>query len=78
MTYKLEPGLSRIISPVVVIVPDGDRKEYDSGAEACEDFFDHSYRVDKIRAVDNKIEIILKESDAPNTSNWIGEEQTFF
>lgn len=59
MTYKLEPGLRRITSPVIIILPDRTRKGYGSGTEACEDTFDHSYRVAEIKAVDGIIEIIL-------------------
>ena len=78
MTYKLEPGLNRIISPVVIILPDGEKREYGSGVEACEDSFDHSYRVEEIRAVDGVIEIKLKLATTPDATNWTGEEQTFF
>lgn len=72
MTYKLEPGLSRIVSPVVVVLPDGDKKEYGSGADACADTFNYSYRVDEIQAVDNVIEIKLSEVDSLNS------DETFF
>lgn len=82
MTYKLEPGLRRIVSPVVIILPDGSRKKYDNGAQVCEDVFVRYYRVDEIRAVNGDgiglIEIKLKTLEAPVGSNWIGEEQTLF
>ena len=78
MTYKLEPGLNRIVSPVVVIPPDGIKREYNSGAEACEDTFNHCYRVNEIRAVDDHIEIKLILSNTPDATTCTGEEQTFF
>ena len=78
MTYKLEPGMDRIVSSVIIILPDGKRKEYGSGAEACEDTFDHSYRVDEIHAVDNRIEIKLKLLETSMSTNRTGEEQSFF
>lgn len=72
MAYKLDPGLSRIMSPVSLLFPDGEKRDYRNGSEACEDTFDHSYRVDEIRAVDNVIEIALSEVKSLN-----GDE-TFF
>ena len=44
---------------------------------ACSDSFEKRYLVEDIRAVENKIEIGLREAEVVNTS-WIGEEQTFF
>lgn len=78
MTYKLEPEIRKIVSPVVLTLPDGTKEKYESGSEACEKAFDHKYVVDEICAVDNVIEIKLELSNAPNAANWIGEEQTFF
>lgn len=78
MAYKLKPGLNRIVSPVIIILPDGKRIEYSSGTEACKGSFNHSYRVDEIRAMDSSIEIRRKLSEAPDAINWTGEEQTFF
>ena len=77
MTYKLEPGLSRITSPIVLIFPDGHREEYSSGTDVVEAVFDCRYRVSEIRAVENTVEIVLEEMVMPGV-NWAGEEQTFF
>ncbi len=68
MTYKLEPRLSCIVSPMV----DGERREYSSGVEACEDAFDHSYRVEEIQAVDGVIYIYLSVDDS------ISGDESFF
>lgn len=72
MTYKLEPGLSRITSPVSFLLPDGKRIEYCSGAEACEVVFEHKYVVESMRAVNSSIEIILSEVESLNA------DETFF
>lgn len=72
ITYKLEPIVSKIVSPVAFILPDGERKEYSSGTEACEDKFDHKYVVERIQALEGSIEIELSEVDSLN-----GDE-TFF
>ena len=34
MTYKLEPGLSRISSPIVLVMPDGEKRDLFANA-AC-------------------------------------------
>ena len=44
MTYKLEPRLSRITSPVVLILAEG-KRWYENGMAAIEDAFDKKYRV---------------------------------
>ena len=68
MTYKLEPGLARISSPIVLVMPDGERIEFENGSEIVEAVFDHRYVVGEIRAVNNEIEIILKEPDMPDST----------
>ncbi len=73
MTYKLEPGLSRITSRLVLIFPDGGKKEYENGAVACAAVFDKRWRVTEIRAAGNTIEIRVEEMDMP-----MNGEETFF
>ena len=77
MTYKLNPEIGKIQSPVVIIFPGGERREYIDGAAVAEDVFDKGFIVESLRAVENTVEIKLTE---PQTmaSTWIGEEQTFF
>ena len=72
MTYKLEPGLSQITSPVVLIFPDH-TESYASGAEACRAVFDRKWRVTEIRAVEGTVEIKLEEMEMPGNG-----EETFF
>ena len=76
MTYKLEPGLSRIMSPITLLFPTGLKKEYQSGKEVCEMAFDRNYRVTEIWAAGDRIEIKLEPMTTPMI-NPIGEE-TFF
>ena len=71
MTYKLEPGLERITSPIVLIFPDH-TESFSSGEEACKAAFDKRWRVVEIRAVESTVEIKLEEMDTP-----IGEESFF-
>ena len=68
MTYKLEPGLARISSPIVLVMPDGEKREYGDGKEMAEAVFDHRLAVGEIRAINDEIEIILKEPDVPDST----------
>ena len=77
MTYKLNPSLGKIKSPVVFIFPGGERRRYQNGMEVVETVFDHRYLIESLRAVGDVVEIDLTEPEM-NSSTWIGEEQTFF
>jgi len=76
MTYKLEPGLSRITSSVHLILPTGEIKEYRDGKAATEAVFDKRWKVTEMRASDGVIEVVVEEMGVPSV-NPIGEE-TFF
>ena len=73
MTYKLEPGLSRITSPIKLHLPGREIKEFENGAAICSDVFDHRYVVVEIRAAGDTIEIRLEEMEMP-----MNGEETFF
>jgi len=76
MTYKLEPGLARISSPIVLILPTGEIKEYRDGKAATEAVLDKRWRVTELRAAGDSIEVVVEEAVVPDV-NPIGEE-TFF
>lgn len=76
MTYKLEPGLARITSPIHLLLPDHTTRRFSSGDELTGMAFDKRYRVVEMRAVDNTVEIRVEEAVVPEL-NPIGEE-TFF
>ena len=77
MTYKLNPSMEKIQSPVVLILTDRERREYINGVAVCEAVFDQRLLIDSLRAVENTVEIKLVESQM-KASTWIGEEQSFF
>ncbi len=77
MTYKLNPEIGKIQSPIVLILPDGERKKYINGVAVCEAVFNKMLLIETVRAVENTVEIILTEPQM-TASTWIGEEQTFF
>lgn len=77
MTYKINPIIEKIQSPVTIILPDDTTREYASGAEASKDTFDKNYVISSITAEDGTVVITLSESQTAGSS-WIGEEQTSF
>ena len=42
MTYKLDPSISKISSPVVLIFPNGTGREYGNGVAVVEDHFEEN------------------------------------
>ena len=68
MTYKLEPGLARITSPVFLLFPSGEKMEFENGEKACETVFDKRWKVTEMRAVNDEIEITLREPDIPDST----------
>ena len=76
MTYKLNCELKKIKSPIRIVSPI--KLEFENGKDLCEYSFDKYYLIDGISAKDSVLEIVLIENIQINTTNWIGEEQSFF
>ena len=77
MTYKLNPELKKIQSPITLAFPDGSSSEYQSGTDVTSAVFEKRYIVASLRAIENSIEIRLEEASV-NEINWIGEEAVSF
>lgn len=77
MTYKLNPEIRKIESPVWLSFPDGTKQQFENGKAAADAMFDHKYLISTIRAVNDIIELKLVEQEAPNM-NWSGEDATSF
>lgn len=77
MTYKLNPELRKIPSPVVLVFPNGKRTQYPCGIAVTKDTFDKKYGIESMKASNSSIEIRLKEPSV-NEINWIGEEAVSF
>ena len=63
MGYKLNYMIRLIDSPVVMIFPDGNSREFTGGKEAIEETFDKRYDIRSIKANENKVVIELVEND---------------
>ena len=77
MTYKLNPQLKLIKSPVILLI-DGQESSYGSGEELTTLTFEKNYIVDSVGARGDKVVVTLKENDRQFNINWIGEEEVSF
>ena len=77
MTYKLNPIIEKIVSPVSIVLPGNEMREYRDGAEAAADTFKSNYQIKSISTDGGTVIIRLAEAVTPDTT-WIGEEQSFF
>ncbi len=65
MTYKIDPIVELISSPVTLVMPNGDEKRFTSGRLASIAVFKQRYVIDNITAVDNVVIINVVEASAP-------------
>lgn len=81
MTYKLNPELRKIQSPVVLVIDDMET-EYPNGESLMELVFENPYLPERMSARDNKIVILLQDRSAMPDGNvtWdmCPEEISFF
>ena len=78
MTYKMNPELRKIRSPVTLIFPDSTEKNFESGSEIVNVVFDKRYVITEITAEDSKIRLELVEQQDKPAINWCGEETISF
>ncbi len=77
MTYKLNPCVGKIKSPVVLRFPTGEEKRFGTGADVAEADFDRHYAIAEMAARGDAILLTVEEIEMPQM-NWAGEEATFF
>ena len=79
MTYKLNPEVSNIKSPVILRIEGGESstdKTYADGAELANATFEKNYVVRSLAAQGDVIVLTVSENLCINNTNWIGEEMT--
>lgn len=77
MTYKLNPEVSKIKSPVLLRIKGVESSElYADGAELANATFEKNYVVRSLVARENVIVLTVEENRRINATNWIGEEMT--
>ncbi len=77
MTYKLNPEIEKIRSPVVIVFEDGRKREFKDGKSAASAIFEKHYIVTCIKAINDIVELTITENKGPEI-NWIGEENISF
>jgi len=77
MIYKLSPQLRLIKAPVILVV-EGEERQYSSGEELTRLEFQKYYLIDSISARDGSVVVTLKENDRQFNINWVGEEEVSF
>ena len=77
MTFKLNPEVRKIISPVILVFPDGSQKEYECGSQVADAGFDHRYIIESLKAEDGVVILTLAEQKIQGV-NWTGEEEVSF
>ena len=62
MTYKLDPIVNLIDSPIKVIFPDSNAREYSCGDELAQGVFEKLYKIQRITADANILVLELEET----------------
>lgn len=77
MTYRLNPELAKIESPVILVLGETETT-YPNGAALAELAFDTHYIIESVAARNNQVVVTLQPNAKMNDVNWIGEEQASF
>lgn len=72
MTFKLEGFVSKIKSPIVLVI-EGSEQFFESGAELAAHNFSRRYSITSLYAKDNKIVIEAIETNNNEPFNYSGE-----
>ena len=79
MTYKLNPEVKKIQSPVVVKFSNrAAEMTFASGAALADAVFDRNYLIESLVAEGDSIVLTVRENDTINAVNWAGEEAVSF
>ena len=74
MTYKLESYISKISSPITLVISDI-KIDFVNGSAAYDHDFDKRYVITDIYSDDGKVCLALQENTMINDVNWCGEQE---
>ena len=75
MTYKLDPEVRKITSPVIVSFCDGrEDEQYEDGAALAEAVFCKNYLIESLSVRNGSVLLTVRENDQVSSINWVGEE----
>ena len=77
MTYKLNPELRKISSPII-LQGAGANQEYPNGSALAEASFSKNYIVEDVSAKDDSVIVTVSENKQICPINWAGEEAVSF
>lgn len=77
MTYKLNPEVRKIISPVNLVI-DGETRHYPNGEALTELTFDKRYRIVSLSAHDGEVVLNLEENKQVNDTAWNNDKAVSF
>ena len=75
MTYKLNPEVRKITSPILLsFCGESKSKSFPDGTALADEEFDKNYYIDSISANGGSVIVTVSENARVNAINWIGEE----
>ena len=77
MTYKLNNGVKKIQSPIVLLLCDQELR-FNNGVELAEKELDKPYMIDTITAKDSVVFITVLENDNMPSTEWSDEKDVSF
>lgn len=77
MTYKLNNGIKKIQSPIVLLFC-GQELRFSNGTKLAEKEFDKPYVIDEITAKDSLVFITVSEKDNMPLTDWSDEREISF
>ena len=82
MTYKLTNiKLENITSPIIVLFPDGEQRQFADGSELAETKFSRKYDINTVKAGNDgliEISLLLSEVERAQTANSSADTLSFF
>lgn len=77
MTYRLNPDIKMIVSPVILMIG-AESQEYPNGAALAEIAFEKNYLITTVSACEGKVILTIEENTQINDTSWSKEEVSFF
>ena len=82
MTYKLDPEVRKITSPIILSFSDGrEDQQFPNGASLADAVFCKNYLIEALSAQDGSVVLAMRENDQVNAVDFAGEgtvEMNFF
>ena len=70
MTYKLDYMVSKIVSPISLLLPNGEKQDYKNGEALAESTFTEQYQIESIQVDNGVIKVSLRTSNPPDIPSF--------